>query len=126
MVAEALASGRSLSLAKASDRAAEQRMRGVVQYPKQTLNDVNKHVQTALRRLYRQRNLLMHGGTTNSIALSAALRAAAPLVAAGLDRITHAWLVDGIDPLHLASRARLNIDLVGGDDGRHLVDLLES
>jgi hypothetical protein len=68
----------------------------------------------------------MHGGTTNSIAFSAALRTAAPLVGAGLDRLTHYSLVDGTNPLQLASRARLNIDLIGGTDGRHLVDLLES
>lgn len=82
-------------------------------------------MRTALRRFYRQRNILMHGGTTNSIALSTALRTAAPLVSAGLDRITHAALVEGITPLQLAARAKLNLELVGSSDGRHLVDLLE-
>jgi hypothetical protein len=100
-------------------------MRSLVAQPRETLNDVDRHMKTALRRLYRHRNILMHGGTTNSIAFPAALRTAAPLVGAGLDRLTHASLVGATEPLQLASRARLNIDLIGGDDGRHLVDLLE-
>jgi hypothetical protein len=54
-----------------------------------------------------------------------ALRTAAPLIGAGLDRITHASLVEGVDALQLAARAQLNIDLIGGDDARHLVNLLE-
>ncbi|MGO9031461.1 hypothetical protein [Mycobacterium sp.] len=124
-VAGALQAGRKLALANPSDEAAQHRMLGLVAQPKQTLSDVNRHMLTAIRRLYRQRNLLLHGGTTNSIALPAALRCAAPLVGAALDRITHASLLEGIDPLQLAARARLNLDLVGGDDGRHLVDLLE-
>jgi hypothetical protein len=101
-------------------------MLGLIARPKETLKDVDMHMKTALRRLYRHRDILMHGGTTSSIAFSAALRTAPPLVGAGLDRITHASLVDATNPLQLASRAGLNIDRVGGGDGRHLVDLLGS
>lgn len=82
-------------------------------------------MRAALRRFYRQRNILMHGGTTGSIALQTALRTAAPLIGAGLDRVVHAALTEGVDALQLAARARLNIDLLGGDDARHVVDLLE-
>lgn len=125
LTAEAIRSGRTLALAKASDRASERRMANLIANPSLTLADVNAHLRTALRRFYRQRNILMHGGTTNSIALAVALRTAAPLVAAGLDRITHAALVEGINPLQLAARAKLNLELVGRGGGRHLVDLLE-
>lgn len=125
LVAEALRSGRALALANPSDRASESRMYALVNAPKATLQDVNNHMRTAVRRLYRQRNILMHGGTTSSIALPTALRTAAPLIGAGLDRITHAALVEGVDALQLSARARLNLDLLGGDDARHLVDLLE-
>ncbi|MDP7738709.1 integrase [Mycobacterium paragordonae] len=125
LVAGALESGRRLTLGSPSDRAAESRMKALVDAPKDTLGDVNRHMRTAFRRLYRQRNILMHGGTTGSIALPTALRTAAPLIGAGLDRLTHAVLTEGISPLQLAARAQLNIDLLGGDDARHLVDLLE-
>ena len=124
-VATALESGRSLNLSSPSDRAAASRMQALVVQPKRTLGDVNHHMRTAFRRLYRQRNILMHGGTTGSIALPTALRAAAPLIGAGLDRLTHAALSDDVGALQLAARAQLNIDLLGGADARHLVDLLE-
>jgi hypothetical protein len=42
-----------------------------------------------LRRLYRQRNLVLHWGRMNAVGLRAALRTAAPLVGAGMDRIAH-------------------------------------
>lgn len=125
LVAGALGSGRTLTLNSPSDRAAESRMRALVGAPKHTLGDVNNHMTTAFRRLYRQRNILMHGGTTGSVALPTALRTAAPLIGAGLDRLTHAALAEGVGALQLAARAQLNIDLLGGDDARHLVDLLE-
>lgn len=125
LVATALESGRSLNLSSPSDRAAASRMQALVVQPKRTLGDVNHHMRTAFRRLYRQRNILMHGGTTGSIALPTALRAAAPLIGAGLDRLTHAALSDDVGALQLAARAQLNIDLLGGADARHLVDLLE-
>ncbi|MBU4616223.1 integrase [Rhodococcus sp. GG48] len=125
LVADALVSGRKLVLEKHADIAAVQRMESLVNQPRSTLSDVSCHITTAMRRLYRQRNLLMHGGSTSSVALGATLRTAAPLVGAGLDRITHAALIDNTDPLPLASRALLNLSLVGGKDGRHLTDLLE-
>lgn len=125
LVADAISAGRPLVLAHQSDVAAAERMKKLVQNHKSTLKDVHCHITTALRRLYRQRNLLMHGGSTSSIALEATLRTTAPLVGAGLDRITHASLINGVSPLDLASRAQLNLSLVGGADGRHLTDLLE-
>lgn len=125
LVLHSLSAGHFLSLENRSDRAAEQRMIKMIDNPKSTLNDVSKHVTSALRRLYRQRNLLMHGGSTGSIALEATLRTSAPLVGAGLDRITHAALTDELAPLDLATRAELNLQLVGGNDSPSLVKLLE-
>lgn len=125
LVAKAVEAGHLLSLTRSTDRASEQRMIKLVHHPRATLQDVRGHVTTALRRLYRQRNLLMHGGSTGSVALAATLRTTAPLVGAGLDRITHASLIEGISPLQLASRAQLNLRLAGGQDGRPLVDLLD-
>lgn len=125
LVADALSGQRYLELSNGSDRAAQQRMIKLLQEPRTTLNDVARHVTSAMRRLYRQRNLLMHGGSTGSIALSSTLRTSAPLVGAGLDRLTHAALTDNVAPLDLATRAEVNLKLVGGPDGPHLVRLLE-
>jgi len=125
LVADALASGRTLALASSGDQAAEARMRALMAAPRRTLMDVTSAMRTAMRRLYRQRNILLHGGATSSIALLVTLRTAAPLVGAGLDRITHAWLTNAVEPLDLAERAQISLALVGGPDGPHVCDLLE-
>jgi hypothetical protein len=78
-----------------------------------------------LRRFYRQRNIVVHGGTTGSVAIEATLRTAPPLVGAGLDRLVHAKLQYGINPLELAARAANSLELVGDDLGPEIVSLLE-
>lgn len=107
------------------DLAAGSRMTKLLKAPRPELHDVRGHVETAMRRFYRQRNILMHGGDTNSVALGAALRTAAPLIGAGLDRVVHASLRSGTPPLVLAGRARLNLSCVGGEDGVPVTDLLD-
>ncbi len=64
-------------------------------------------------------------GSTESVALDAALRTAAPLVGAGLDRVVHAYLADGITPLALAATAETSLALAGAPDGLPVTDLLE-
>jgi hypothetical protein len=69
--------------------------------------------------------MVLHGGSTSSVVLAAALRTAAPLVGAGLDRIAHHYFESGITPLDLAARAELAMALVGGETHLSLVDLLQ-
>jgi hypothetical protein len=83
-------------------------------------------VNGSLRRLYRQRNIIVHGGTTHNPALAATLRTTAPLIGAGLDRITHAFLTEGVDPLDLASRAQVRLASVAKSTWRPIVELLEA
>jgi hypothetical protein len=82
-------------------------------------------VEGTLRRLYRQRNIVLHGGSTQAVGLDATLRTAAPLVGAGLDRIAHAYLVDRILPLALAAKAELRLGLVGTQNAPSVTGLLE-
>ncbi|MFF3039191.1 integrase [Arthrobacter citreus] len=125
LVAEALRNGRKVAVQADTDIAAAARMTKLVAHERSTLRDVERHVTSTMRRFYRHRNIVMHGGATNVQTLAMALRTAAPLVGAGLDRITHAAITGGLDPLMLSTRARTNLDLVGGADGRPLTDLLE-
>jgi len=125
IVAKALQSGRALELKHPGDVTAQLRMTELLATPRPALRRVEEHVRRTLRQLYRQRNIVLHAGATKPVALGACLRTAAPLVGAGLDRITHAYLVAGVRPLHVAARARLRLDLVSSDDGRSVVDLLE-
>jgi hypothetical protein len=96
-----------------SEHAAIARMRIALADPNSFLRDVESHVTVGFRRLYRQRNLVIHWGKTDAVALNATLRTAAPLVGAGMDRIAHGWFVEGLTPIELAARARLGIDLAG-------------
>lgn len=89
-----------------------------------TLHDVEAHVRSAMRRLYRQRNIVMHGGSTNTLARDATLRTCAPLVGAGLDRITHARIARSESALQLSERAQLSLTLVGSVGGPEITDLL--
>ncbi|MGW0522193.1 hypothetical protein [Crossiella sp. NPDC003009] len=107
-----------------SDRDAAQRLAACVAEPKRVLDELSSVLRTTLRRLYRARNIVLHGGSTSSVALEATLRTAAPVLGAGLDRIAHAYFGEGLSPLDLAERADLSTALVGGETGLSLVDLL--
>lgn len=108
-----------------SDLAAIDRMARVLADPSRELATASRTFQVALRRLYRARNIVLHGGSTRATALEAAVRVAAPLIGAGLDRLTHAVLTEGVDPLQLAARAELSLTLVDGETGLSVVGLLE-
>ncbi|MFF7251544.1 integrase [Embleya sp. NPDC008237] len=132
VVAEALAvSGpQALALGKSripqGDPAAALRMTNMLANPGVVLRDVADTLKLTMRRLYRARNIVLHGGSTQGVALDAALRTAAPILGAGLDRMVHAALVEQLDPLDLAARAEVALQLVGGDTGLTPVDLLEA
>jgi hypothetical protein len=108
-----------------TDPAAAQRMAKLLGNPKGVLNDVVGALRITMRRLYRARNIVLHGGATQGVALNAALRTAAPIFGAGLDRMVHAAQTEGLDPLDLAARAEVALQLVGGETGLSIVDLLE-
>jgi hypothetical protein len=100
-------------------------MAALLAHPHKELGDVRMVFELVLRRLYRQRNIVVHGGTTASVAMDATLRTAAPLVGAGLDRIVHAKLIAQVTPLELAARAANSLELVGDDIGPSVVTMLE-
>ncbi|MGN9785308.1 hypothetical protein ACTMTF_28025 [Nonomuraea sp. ZG12] len=104
--------------------AAFERMQELVTEPSITLRRVNNYLRGSFRRLYRQRNIVLHGGSTRSIALAATVRTAGPLVGAALDRLAHGHAVAGAAPLDLASRAELAMRMAGDKDGWRIHDLL--
>jgi hypothetical protein len=109
---------------KDSDTAALARVTELLSNASRTLRDVENHVSICFRRLYRHRNMVLHGGKTDALGLRACLRNAAPVVGAGLDRVAHAWFVDRLHPLELAARARLRLDALGTGSGFPPIDLL--
>lgn len=71
VVADAISGGKRFDFASPSDVAAVHRMEEVLASPQKLLFDVRDHVAESLRRLYRQRNLVMHGGRIDAVALEA-------------------------------------------------------
>ena len=67
---------------------------------------------------------MLHGGKTGAVGLRSSLRNAAPLVGAGMDRIAHAWFVEGLEPVQIAARAGVRLATVGASDAPDIVDLL--
>lgn len=108
-----------------SDRAAVARVTQILRDPGAVLGRVQTYAAAAFRRLYRQRNLVLHWGKTNPVALRASLRTAAPLVGAGMDRIVHAAYVDEVSPLKLAALAKISLATVASDAPLQCVDLLK-
>ncbi len=117
--------GQRLVLEDPSNIAAQERMLALAASPLRTLEEVRGHVRHAFRRMYRLRNIVLHGGAASSSGLDVALRTAAPLVGAALDRVAHAQLVNHTPPLALAARAELHLQLVGTPGAPGLADLLE-
>lgn len=128
----ALRSGRTVHTTNHADAAALARVEGLLSEPSASFNRVRRYAAEALRRLYNQRNLIMHAGSLHSVALRATLRTAPALVGAGMDRIVHAQAMarrSGTQhpelALALAQQAADEIALLGTPDARPLTELLD-
>lgn len=124
-ILKAVAEEEDLQLTWPAEQMALRRMERLLRAPRAELVAVQRRATATLRRLYRQRNLVLHGGQTAGFNLASALRTAAPLVGAGMDRVTHAALVSGVRPLELAARAQMEIERAGTAQAPSLTSLLE-
>jgi hypothetical protein len=124
LVAESILNETIPTLRSWSDQAAVERMRELFASPREVVSTIRDHIHDTFARLYRQRNLILHAGRTQAVALRSTLRGASPLVGAGLDRISQARFVSGMKPLQLAGRARTAIENLNQDDPLRCVDLL--
>lgn len=106
------------------DVAAVNRVRQLLADPSAVLDRVRSYYVSTFRRLYYQRNFIMHAGKLDSVSPRATSRTAPQLVAAGIDRLVNASLVAGVEPHGLAARARNELSLVGSAGARPLHDLL--
>lgn len=124
-IADLIKANTPLPLIRPSDLAAIQRLQNFFQDPSGCLLGLQRSIAQAFHRLYRQRNHILHGGITSSIALAPTLRTSARLAGAGIDRVAHGLYADGMTPLELAARARLAIALAQPTmDTASLVSLL--
>jgi hypothetical protein len=124
LVADAIIAD-TISPPRDADRAAASRMKELIDDPPRELRKIRGYMAGAIARLYRQRNLVLHWGRTEPVALSASLRTAAPLVGAALDRAVFAWGSERLDPLELAARARVRMHGLAGATVGDVLMLLE-
>lgn len=108
------------------DQAEVARLKKLLDNPGPELQKIRDAIGESFHRLYRQRNLILHGARLYSVALADSLRAVAKLAGAGMDRITHGWYVQGLKPMELAARANLSLALAGREEPLGCVDFLET
>lgn len=121
----AIEEGSIAGFSRLSDQAALERVRVILEDPSVVLSRVDSYARETFERLYRQRNMVLHAGKIDSVAMSAVLRTAPPLVGAGLDRLVHDALIKGdSDPLRLVARARTALVTCGKQGGPKVWDLL--
>jgi hypothetical protein len=112
-LADMLRKGEAVALSSPGDIAAVTRMTKILATPKESIERLRSLAGDPLRRLYRQRNLVLHAGKTDAVALRSTLQVSAPLMGAAMDRIAHAWFAEGVEPLRLAAIADLRIARLG-------------
>ena len=113
-----------ITVTRTIDEASLARIKKIAASPSNGLRDVQGHLSGAFRRLYRSRNLILHWGRVGGDIRRCCLRTTGPLIGAGVDRIAHSWLIEGLHPLGLASRATASLTSIK-QGGANLVDLLE-
>jgi hypothetical protein len=106
---EEMLSGRPMLWPRTRHQLARDRMLAALADPGAHLTRVCQQLEDGFRRLYRQRNFVVHAGRTSSVALDGCLRTMAPLVGEGIERVVHAATVLEHNPLQLAAAAELAI-----------------
>ena len=125
ILATMIVDGRMPEMSSVADQAAAARLKKLLANPGPELHTIREAIGESFHRLYRQRNLILHGARLDSVALTASLRTVAKLVGAGMDRITHGHYVQNLKPLELVAKANLALALVSRELPLGCVDLLE-
>lgn len=126
ILAKMISEARLPEMRSMADRAAVARMRKLLANPHAVLQRVRESVSDSFHRLYRQRNLILHGARIDSVALTPSLRTVAKLAGAGMDRITHGHYKQHLKPLELVAKANLSLALISEGSPLGCVDLLEA
>ena len=125
ILAQIIIDGRMPEMPRVTDQAAVARLKKLLTNPGTELQTIREAIGESFHRLYRQRNLILHGGRLDSVALTASLRTVAKLAGAGMDRITHGHYVQNLRPMELVAKANLALALVSRESPLGCVDLLE-
>jgi hypothetical protein len=106
---EAIRSGAVDDFKKAGPQIALMRIRSLIASPGAILPRIVSQLEDSFRRLYRQRNMIVHAGQTASIALDGTLRTVSPLVGSGVDRVVQASALHGVPALMFAAATEVRL-----------------
>ncbi len=126
IIGDMIIAGNMPALPGLSDQAAVTRMHKLFRNPKVELEIIREVISDSFHRLYRQRNLILHGGKLDGVALTPGLRTVAKLAGAGMDRVTHGHYVQNLKPLDLVAKANVALALVDAANPLACVELLET
>ncbi|ATL66670.1 integrase [Nocardia terpenica] len=123
-----LCSGAPTAMRAETDNLALERIRPLLREPQRGVTRIAEILTREFVRLYRKRNLIVHGGRTHSNNLHAITETMSPLIGAGIDRIVHVGLKYEIPPIQLAATAEAKLHYLTpatADHPGNLLDLLE-
>ncbi|CAE6793831.1 integrase [Paraburkholderia haematera] len=126
LLAQMILENRMPVMPSVADQAAVARMKKLLSNPNSELQTIKDLIAESFHRLYRQRNLILHGGRMDSVALHASLRTVAKLAGAGMDRITHGHYEQKLRPLELVAKANMALAVIDKASPLDCVDLLEA
>jgi hypothetical protein len=118
----------NLTLSNVTDNLALQRVRPVLQNPRREITNIAEILTREFTRLYRKRNMVVHGGQIHGTNLQSISETLTPLIGAGIDRIVHAELQFGVTPIELSAIAEARVDYLSptaSQSSGGLLDLLE-
>lgn len=118
----------ALKLNDVADQLALERVRPALQNPKQEVTKIADILTREFTRLYRKRNMIVHGGQIHGANLHSISDTLTPLIGTAIDRIVHAEIKFGVSPIRLSAIAEARLDYlkpVTPDSTGGLLDLLE-
>jgi hypothetical protein len=77
---------------------------------RQEITNITETLTLEFTRLYRKRNMVVHGGQIHGANLHSISETLTPLIGAGIDRIVHAELQFGVPPIELSAIAEARVD----------------
>ena len=117
-----------IDLQRSADNLALARIRPVLTHPKAQLERISEILTREFTRLYRKRNMIVHGGQIHESNLQAISDTLAPLIGAGVDRIVHHGLKSNISPIELSAVAQTRLQYLTpttATDPGNILDVLE-
>lgn len=117
-----------IDLQKPIDNLALERIRPALIDPRGEVEKISGILTREFTRLYRKRNMIVHGGHTQESNLHSISETLAPLIGAGIDRVVHVGLMFDVRPIELSavaeSRVHYLVPATSTSSG-NLLDLLE-